>query len=265
MQLAQNDNADLLQVRDDLKKRINGEIPIIVKQVETIYNSNKQIFNLLKNDNLLTLGDNALENFVLENENTNHGKLERIEKNLAEGNLDGAQLEIMSLEQNAIDENFKLFDEIYIRYLNDTLDGVDSLNLINLGDKCPLLDGSVVYQARAMYGALFGYKYVFTDGCPKDGDEGEKSLTQDANNSNGNFDKNEILLYPNPSNGMFYIKTDDATLIQISDIQGRLVKFSQNKLDETTFEIEIDVENGVYNIQIINSNVIQNVKLKVFK
>lgn len=262
--LTQNGNTDLLDMRDNIKKRLNGEIPIVVNPIEGDYNSKKQIYALLQNDQLLSLGDNDLQNFVLENENSNHGKLERIQKNLTEGNLQMASMELLSLESNAIDENFKQFDEIYMAYLNDSLNTNDSLNLTVLGNKCPLLDGSVVYQARAMYGVLFGYNYVFTDGCLKNINEGEKSIIQQIN-WDSNTMENEILVYPNPNKGKFYIKAvDSINLIKVFDLQGREIYFKQNKINETALEIELDSADGVYNLQLINKNEVQFIKIKVF-
>ena len=79
------------------------------------------------------------------------------------------------------------------------------------------------------------------------------------------LEASSVKIFPNPNNGKFYLKSLNKNDIKIFDLQGRLVKFSMLEIDSNTKEIEIDAVNGMYNVQIIYSNSIENVKIKVSK
>jgi hypothetical protein len=70
-------------------------------------------------------------------------------------------------------------------------------------------------------------------------------------------------LYPNPTNGRFYILNSAAQKIKgvvISDIYGNIIA-NHSKLNGSLLEIDIDVSNGIYFVQIDSASGIEIIKL----
>ena len=73
----------------------------------------------------------------------------------------------------------------------------------------------------------------------------------------------DILVYPNPANGIFNIRTkgqpDDAT-VKVLDITGRLVL--KKTITETDFQIDLSAESsGIYILELSNKNGVSRIKL----
>ena len=80
----------------------------------------------------------------------------------------------------------------------------------------------------------------------------------DGTLSNQNFDLQNIVLYPNPSEGNFYLSWGDVkpTAIEVFDLTGKII-WSNSNLSQTTTELSIDlssVQQGVYFIKIATDN-----------
>ncbi len=80
----------------------------------------------------------------------------------------------------------------------------------------------------------------------------------DGTLSNQNFDLQNIVLYPNPSEGNFYLSWGDVkpNTIEVFDLTGKIV-WSNSNLSQTTTELSIDlssVQQGVYFIKIATDN-----------
>ena len=85
--------------------------------------------------------------------------------------------------------------------------------------------------------------------------------------SNKNFELNNILIYPNPSKGLFTISlgNTEPTLIEVFDLTGKLI-LSKNNILITNFETSIDLSGasqGVYFVKINSSN--QNTVKRILK
>jgi hypothetical protein len=260
-------NPNAQSEKEHIKKRLNGEYPIEVFPIETDYNSKKQIYKLLKKDADLLDGEIQFSEFLSTNEYTNHGKLERIEENIALGNFTEAQNEILTLEDNYIDNNFKFMDELFIKYALDTLNTTDSLNLLDLANKCPLYDGSVVYQARAFFMSLYGSSITFDEtACFQKNDEGGKKSIQLENISTDNSGTSfPLVVYPNPSKGEFYISNYNSYEIELFDLQGRKIQFTKSYVNDNVSLINLSCKNGFYNLIIKELNGITIKKIEVLK
>jgi hypothetical protein len=104
--------------------------------------------------------------------------------------------------------NYQNFYGLYIKYVDTLLTGTDSLSILALAQLCPQRNGTVVYQARALYSFIYNDLSMFNDDSCLDVDPtyiadrhsnpahtGEGGITQV--NSGQQYE-----LYPNPSHGI---------------------------------------------------------------
>jgi hypothetical protein len=78
--------------------------------------------------------------------------------------------------------------------------------------------------------------------------------------------KNDITLYPNPNGGIFTLvknSEEDAT-IQVYDINGKIVYQSVTKEEKTELNLS-HLETGIYMLQLLNTNTINNLKISIIK
>lgn len=172
---------------------------------------------------------------------------------MSRGDLFEATLSNMVFNpENNIEENYKKYHEIYIKYQQGNCGVADSNDLRGIAEKCPFNDGSVVYQARALYNLIFDTRETFPDLCPED--IGAKSMTI-ANETTEHRD--EILLYPNPAKDEVFIALDQPELtsieITVMDANGKVV-FANSVLDvrDGLATFTLDVDNGMYFVNVIN-------------
>ena len=89
---------------------------------------------------------------------------------------------------------------------------------------------------------------VTLNGCSSDTsnvititDVGVKEILNDFN----------FTIYPNPANNHIFVKVPQKSLVEITDVEGRVVK----KINNNELEINVDLRdysNGVYFIKVIN-------------
>ncbi len=72
----------------------------------------------------------------------------------------------------------------------------------------------------------------------------------------GVADENDIIIYPNPSDGEFNIKNipPDITAIEISDSSGRVIFRQTGRVSESVFEFNQRLTPGIYLVTLINDN-----------
>ncbi len=108
------------------------------------------------------------------------------------------------------------------------------------------------------------YAVVINDGGCTDT---SSCLTIDALNLNA-FDKSEIKIYPNPTNGMVnidFINTSEASTVKVYDMIGKLIQ-TFNVGTQKQFQFPLKGENGVYTIEVkTQSGSIQRRKLTKLK
>jgi len=80
----------------------------------------------------------------------------------------------------------------------------------------------------------------------------------DPISSCNNKNESDIILYPNPNNGVFTINHNSTYLFSLYDINGKLI--FQKNTSETNFNFK-HLESGTYFVKLINSNKILNFKL----
>ena len=148
--------------------------------------------------------------------------------------------------------NYIEYYRLLIKYMTDTLHSSDSSSLKILANKCPYVDGSVVFQARTLYSIVFNDIKQFNDlGCvDKEGIGNDSCGARHTNNEKNIGVEQQYLLQPNPNNGNF-------TLLQlITDIAPVEVQIF-NETGVRIFKNQAVFENGIskFNIKDLNTGI----------
>ncbi|MBI9054891.1 MAG: choice-of-anchor J domain-containing protein [Bacteroidales bacterium] len=127
-------------------------------------------------------------------------------------------------------------------------------------DETSLEDGDYTYYVTATY-------------SNPDGESEASNKEEITINTNGISDKdfeNSLMIYPNPSNGQFTIKTDAQisgdVIVNLYDLSGKLVYSNTFNSNNIQFNERIRIDNakhGMYNLQLINNKKIYNQKLLI--
>lgn len=184
-------------------------------------------------------------------------KMSSIETNLSNGSKAMAASQIASfVAANNIETNYKRFFEIYKAYTDSTYNGSDSLDLITIAYKCPFSDGSVVYQARALFNMIYTSVVLFSDNCPVEDDTNTRHALNGYNEKISNL-KWTADLYPNPAtNDLFITGSNENEVLQviITDVSGKQVESYTLKTQAHTAKLLLDLNSGIYFVTLSNSN-----------
>lgn len=217
------------------------------------YISKNMVYEVAKFDNMLLDSSTVLSDFYNVNLFLSPEKVYQIQKQMRMGNLfDAIAANVIFIPENNIEENYKRFNEIYIKYKDGLNMAEDSLDLMMIALKCPFYEGVAVYQARALYNLIFDEKVEFIDICPTEGEQ--KSLVINVEPENI---FNGIKIYPNPAKNQVFISLNNSeiTSVQISimDVNGK-VYYSQSELPVSggIGSFQLDIAEGLYFVKIIN-------------
>ena len=126
-----------------------------------------------------------------------------------------------------------------------------------LATLCPGTNGTAVYQAIALYNAL--YNQIINPSCNEvSGDRKIKSAKSLDNSHLADFQ-----LFPNPANETVIFKASlemDQLNITIKDLSGRIVLNRKVQVMDFIATLDIDLVNGAYLILIVNSHNERQVK-----
>lgn len=109
-------------------------------------------------------------------------------------------------EADGIVANYFDYYQAYLQYLKNA--ELDTTGLQSLSNKCPALDGAVVYKARALYSLLTATTVFYEDDSCMYGGGHYRMAENDA--LTGNSSAQAYTLYPNPNNGSFVVKQNIA-------------------------------------------------------
>lgn len=130
------------------------------------------------------------------------------------------------IEADYVVGNYLEYYNLYIKFINNVMDGDDSLQVFALAGLCPLTDGEVVYQARGLATQLGVNVGGNDEDCVA---AAESKGTQQPNRRYGGAITNDqgYTLYPNPNNGQITItqhNTDTRTVqAEVIDAMGRTI------------------------------------------
>ncbi len=153
---------------------------------------------------------------------------------------------------NTVEENYNNFYKLHAGYQQNNFSEEDNGKLLNLALMCPGKDGSIVYQARALYNLINKTNKVFNDHCINEGEQlNERSIGVSENKKAWNVD-----IYPNPTNGHLNIisKSEKEELaFVITDVSGKKVYTSNLVTVNFIGKLEVDLINGLYLVTITNN------------
>lgn len=223
---------------------------------ETVrYISKNLVFRNIKEDLSLKDSSAVLDDFFNTSLFSVREQLYNIEEKLSNENFfQGILDNQVFVPENTIEENYKNYFNVLSRLLQSAYTSSDSLNLFKLAEKCPFTEGQVIYQARALYNIINDTSITFEDVC--ESGEQRDSKVQDIVETEL---YNDVVVYPNPTQqklNILFTETDLLFIeITVRDVNGKIVYASkQLKNVHGLSTIDLDVENGVYLIEVINPN-----------
>jgi hypothetical protein len=217
------------------------------------------VHNSLKNDTSLLLSDTVLSNFYSNSQSSIHEKFWQVaKKTLADDFVQARNENSNIVSFFTLDQSKKAMNNISLKKLEDSLyvyTPADSLTVLQIAQECPYIGGDAVYAARAWYNNKTNRNNYFSDNCPASASIQNRELKIDSNPLYGKFYCN---IYPNPSDGRFFIEYDlietEYAQFELFDLNGKRVFIEKLKGDALLVEVEInELCNGLYFFKITES------------
>lgn len=233
-----------------MEKIARDEVTYDVNDAETRIISMNQLYRTLKFDPTLRAASTDMEDFFVFSQTTYREDFCAIEQAFVEEEYSLAQTRISNLSPASdIENNYKDFYNVYVKQHTDTLLNSDSTLLYMIANGCPFTDGAVVYQARAMYNAVYDVSRSFEDNCVE-----RPRHISGKTASESSFD---VELFPNPSTGLVYLMPEglknETILIGVQDISGKSIYSESLQLSDGRADFNLDVSPGVYFVSITNT------------
>jgi hypothetical protein len=164
---------------------------------------------------------------------------------------------------SAVEGNLQTVSSIYLQSAvsqNYILTSAQLNSLRVLASKCPFIDGTGVYEARAMLVAYDGLK-LYNDSCllnEQQQDTNDDRRMKERNKENLYYDAN-LTIYPNPNNGSFTMNYQlgegQTGKVILLNAMGQIV--GEYILNNSSGKMQInnpDLVNGVYVYQLHTSD-----------
>jgi hypothetical protein len=129
--------------------------------------------------------------------------------------------------------NYRSYYKAYLDYVGDSLSSTDTSTIEALANGCPLTDGAMVYQARALYALVFNSLGDFNDyGCSAGGagkplPKTDTTQAWDQPGIDNATGGQHYRLHPNPGNGNIYIQQalpdDDPVIAEVWSSEGKRI------------------------------------------
>ena len=128
---------------------------------------------------------------------------------------------------------------------------ISAIGLLTLTALCPGTEGAVVYQARALYNSVFNESLEYPV-CSGSGARIANDYVEKVNSLKWKLD-----LYPNPAGSAISIASNVECKylnVQICDLSGRLL-LTKNLIPKGLItNLDLDLMNGAYLIQVKNDS-----------
>lgn len=165
---------------------------------------------------------------------------------------------VESGERNSVETNYLNFYTVLLKYTQgiDALTDEDMAILEYVAALCPAYEGPAVYQARALYQRITGRVYNGPDACG--GETGGRAAAPGSQIVNAaEYKQWNVELFPNPAQTSLNLvskKENEQLHVTISDISGRKLIVKNLKTNGFIATLEFDLINGVYFININNTD-----------
>ena len=193
----------------------------------------------------LGLPDDAVySQFTATNSITGIGKSYEAQRSISYKDTANAQLACNQITVTCIQEDLmRQVTQVYINAFNDTAYAYtpsDSSFLAYVACLDPIENGPAVYAAQSMIGQRFS--------CGHHGQLRHASTPQ-SNNVIANKEEPEVRVFPNPSNGEFFIRVTNVPeyTFELYGMDGRLLStLNGDGGSEQTVRLDADIATGVY-------------------
>jgi hypothetical protein len=205
-----------------------------------------QVYRTLDSDTSIMQNSTILTDFYDSTSTKDIGTLLNVEVALAKDSTQLATtLNDVVIPDNSVEESYRIYYESYINYQNGTFSQVDSLNMRTLAEGCPVLQGSAVYMAEALYNVVYFEAELFNPICPEYIDKNSEILTNKSTLPT-------FTIYPVPNDGDFTLAGQiiKGQTITIKTMDGKVVY--SKKMDDNSEQQKIhsNLGSGVYFIII---------------
>lgn len=240
-----------------MEKVVQNQDLLINNIAETRYINKNKVYRMLRAEPELLDSSTVLLDFYNERLLSNSETMAAVEDDFMQRDVVAGQAKAASITaENSIEQNYKTFFESYVKQQTNTITTADSLNLINIAMGCPFTDGEVVYQARALFNAIYMSNVIFEDNCVS---ENARLSGFNENNLTTLSTDLAVSIYPNPSTGLFNVILTNKSIselnILIKDVMGKIIYEKNNlSVSESKAGFKLNVQNGVYFITIISNN-----------
>lgn len=249
-------------------------ITYTVNVAETKEINKNLAFNDVVSEPTLAVVSNTLNNFYNINVPLTRGTYQNIEASFAQGNLNGVATLLAAFNPSTnIENNYKTYYTLAKNYFgNGSLTLIEQLNLLILAHQCPFTDGTIVYDARALYNLVSQTVVIYNDAnCVKTGfsfkTNSDSSSTQKTElyeqllvnekttKEKFNYFAINYELFPNPAQNEVNVRSltsDELITVRISDAAGKLLIKKELLINEYFGKLDLNLMNGIYFVEIIN-------------
>lgn len=220
---------------------------------ELFYMQEVAFYNLVHINDSIRYSDGEFEEFHDAKAESSIGKFVAADEFLFAGDYNEAlsALSEVNIDLNTVELNYLQFYTLYASYLeNGSLSETEAGDLNDLAWLCPGTNGSSVFQARALYNAL--YHEIISTAC--DEGFGDRKALIDGVNGITNLRWN-LKLFPNPTGKTLNIHSNvenEMLKIKILDLSGRLVYEQDVKVNGFLTTLELNLVNGAYFVHVQN-------------
>jgi len=216
------------------------------------------VYRTIKQDTTQMTGSVILHNFYTASQTTCRQLFCVIDDSLNTGNYSYANILVSGFTPSCIiEQNYKRFYQIIIDGMQNVATSADSTDLETLASSCPMLNGEVVYNARAFHNSWYKRFKHYEDNCPAGASGGGYRKANTTSLSSQSNPSSLLTVYPNPNNGRVYVSGFDAketsTNIEVTDVTGKLVYKQQSNIGNGVVELNLQLISGVYFVHIINA------------
>jgi hypothetical protein len=235
----------------DALESIAGYVPTKNNIVDPAnYIAQYQLYRNIDSDPSSYLSSKILSDFYYNNNNSSYSKLLDAQNNLMNGNYSSAASVLNSIgSKNNIETNYNEFADLYSKYYTKNFVDADNKNLHILANKCPFVEGEVIYQARTLYNIINSTVEVFKDNCPDNNSSRLMNSVKQLNNW-------DVKIYPNPANNELFFSTNsqkEVLKVSIIDINGRRVADYNLTTNGYLGNIKLDLISGIYFVTLSNA------------
>jgi len=248
-----------------MEEIVQDQIPYIIYPSESSIHNKREVFRAIQQDNNLMNGSPVLQNFYNTNQNTAHGKFSETESNLLSENMTAGQISLASITpSNEVEFRTKQFYTLYAKAKTNTLNASDSLILDTLASLCIAQFGTMVHQARVLYDFIYDNFHLYNENCPGLGNN-NKTLQVLTSTTAKEY---SFGLFPNPAKDELFIHLPEGEKtfsVSIYDINGRMVYEATTECENSLSKLNLDLENGVYMVNMKTENFSEAQKLIITK